>query len=95
LYESGEKDGEEALLWAKRPLFLTNNLFSVFLYLREKKKELQQAVAEGKSSDSSSAAANVRYLLPFILNVFPRFLFFSFPFLFSIFLFKSVFAYLR
>ena len=67
LFESGEKDGEEYLLWARRHLFLSNNLFSLHIYLQEKKKDLQayasSALKAVKGPSSGLGMESLRMLL--------------------------------
>ena len=78
LFESGEKDGDEYLLWARRHLFLSNNLFSLHVYLQEKKKDLQAyAVSALKNSKSPGGGGglgmeSLRMLLALADNVETR-----------------------
>ena len=41
MFETGEKEGDDYLLWANKHLFLSNNLVSLHIYLQERKTELQ------------------------------------------------------
>lgn len=55
LFDAGEKDGEEYLLWAKKYLYLSNNLYSLYIYLQEKQKELQMYANTNNSNNNSSS----------------------------------------
>ena len=61
LFESGEKDGDEYLLWARRHLFLSNNLFSLNVYLQEKKVDLKSYASSGH--DGGLGTDSLRKLL--------------------------------
>jgi hypothetical protein len=61
LYETNDKDGGEYLLWAKKHLFLINNLYSLYIYLKEKKKDLKSYTASidnGTGTGDGSGVAN-------------------------------------
>jgi hypothetical protein len=68
LFDAGEKDAEEYLMWARKHLFLSNNLFSLHIYLQEKKRDLQayasSAGVGGKGSGPGPAGMeSLRMLL--------------------------------
>jgi hypothetical protein len=63
LFEAGEKDGDEHLLYAKKHLFLSNNLFSLHIYLREKKRDLQAyTVSSGSGPGPGVPGADIESL---------------------------------
>lgn len=53
LFETNEKDGEDYLKWAKKHLFLINNLYSLYIYLKEKKKDLKLYSASGDNGGTT------------------------------------------
>jgi Exo70 exocyst complex subunit len=58
LFESGERDADDYLLWARKHLFLVNNLYSLSVYIQEKRKDMQMytnAAASGMGSALSGA----------------------------------------
>lgn len=53
LYETGDKEAEESLMWGRRHLFLVNNLHAVLQYLTERLKSIDHITrASGKPSTS-------------------------------------------
>jgi hypothetical protein len=71
LYEAGEKEAEDAIVWAKRHLFLANNLFSVYTYLREKRQDVQDELEHqggGAGDGASSGLATVCTVFPGLVN---------------------------
>ena len=59
LFDAGEKDASEYLLWSKKHLFLANNLYSLHTYLQEKKKELESYAGSTSAAGGGGAASAV------------------------------------
>ena len=53
LFEGGEKEGKERLLYCKPKLFLINNLYSIRMYLGERRAKLQQTATANQSMSPS------------------------------------------
>lgn len=61
-YEGGEKEAEDVLALARKHLFLSNNLFSMVIYLHEKKRELQVMVENStQNNQKKGATAMLQY----------------------------------
>jgi hypothetical protein len=59
LFDAGEKDAAECLLWARRHLFLVNNLHSLHTYLHERKRELAQYTGTAATATAAATGAGV------------------------------------
>lgn len=62
LFESGEKDGDDYLQWARRHLFLSNNLFSLNVYLQEKKVDLKAYASSGSDGVGAGSGLGIESL---------------------------------
>lgn len=67
MYESGEGEGDDSLLWARKHLFLINNLYAVELYLLDRKKEVggSGGIGIGVGGSKTDAAVGVMFLFCF------------------------------
>lgn len=69
MYESGEGEGDDSLLWARKHLFLINNLYAVELYLLDRKKEVGGSGGIGIVGGSKTdAAVGVMFLFLFLFS---------------------------
>ena len=60
LFDAGEKDASDYLLWSKKHLFLANNLYSLHTYLQEKKKELETYASNASAAGGGGGGGGGR-----------------------------------
>jgi len=78
LYDHNNKDSDNIILYARKYLFLSNNLFSLLTYLRDKQRELQLNIDSNNKSNNtssnnrkitSSLGSNVLTSLPYFKQI--------------------------